>query len=183
MNNGEGTHEPNTVGLTLRSLNTDKIRKGQTFVAPNATVIGDVTLGSEVTVLFGAVIRADQCSITIGDRTNVQDNAVVHESLNHPVVIGKNVSIGHGAIIHGCTIEDDVLVGMGAIVLNGAHIGKGSLIGAGALISEGKVIPPNSLVLGVPGKVIRELTPEEISGNIKNANTYVETGKRYQNEF
>ncbi|HJJ99143.1 MAG TPA: gamma carbonic anhydrase family protein [Methanocorpusculum sp.] len=155
----------------------------RTFIAPNAMVTGDVTLGDDVTVLFGAVLRADMAPITIGNRSNVQDNAVIHESIGYSVNIGENVSIGHGAIIHGCTIKDDCLIGMGAIILNGAVIGRGSLIAAGALVSERKVIPDNSLVMGVPGKVIRELTPEEIARNRKNADTYVHVGRRYQNEW
>lgn len=155
----------------------------RTFIASNATIAGDVTLGDDVTVLFGAVLRADMAAITIGNRSNVQDNAVVHESLGRPVTIGSDVSIGHGAIIHGCTIEDDCLIGMGAIVLNGAVIGKGSLVAAGALVAEGKTIPPNSLVIGVPGKVVRELTAEETAGNLKNAATYVDIGRRYRNEW
>ncbi|MDD4133158.1 MAG: gamma carbonic anhydrase family protein, partial [Methanocorpusculum sp.] len=121
----------------------------------------------------------DVDKITIGNGSNVQDNAVVHESAGKPVVIGRNVSIGHGAIVHGATIEDDCLIGMGSIILNGAKIGKGSLIAAGALVSERKEIPPHSLVMGVPGKIIRELTPEELAGNLKNAATYVGLGKRY----
>lgn len=181
MNKSEGTHEPDIVGQAPRSLNAGGKRGKGTFVAPNATVIGDVTLGENVTILFGAVLRADMAEIFIGDNSNVQDNAVIHESKNHPTIIGKNVSIGHGAVIHGCTIEDNVLIGMGAVILNGAVIGKGSLVGAGALVSEGKIIPENSLVLGVPGKVVREVSLEEVSGNIKNANTYMEIGKRYQN--
>ena len=154
-----------------------------TFIAPNATILGDVNLGDDVTILFGAVLRADQAPITIGSRSNVQDNAVIHESAGRPVTIGQNVSIGHGAIVHGATIEDNCLIGMGAIVLNGAVIGNGSLIAAGALVAENKVIPPGSLVIGVPGKIIRELTPEEIAGNLKNADTYVKTGQRYMHEF
>ena len=153
-----------------------------TYVAQNATLKGDVNLGDNVTILFGVVLRADVDKITIGNRSNVQDNAVIHESLGHPVVIGENVSIGHGAIVHGATIEDNALIGMGAIVLNGAKIGKGSLIAAGALISEGKVIPPNSLVMGIPGKIVRELTPEEAATNLKNAAVYVSIGQRYLNE-
>ncbi|MDR3102612.1 MAG: gamma carbonic anhydrase family protein [Methanocalculaceae archaeon] len=155
----------------------------RTFVAPNATIVGDITLGDDVTVLFGAVLRADMAPIIIGSRSNVQDNAVIHESTGHQVTIGSNVSIGHGAIIHGCTIGDDCLIGMGAIVLNGAVIGKGSLVAAGTLVSERKIIPPNSLVIGVPGKVVRELTPEETTGNLQNADTYVGIGKRYQHEL
>ncbi len=167
----------------LPALTRGGKRGERTFVAPNATIAGDVTLGDDVTVLFGAVLRADMAPITIGNRSNVQDNAVIHESIGHPVVIGRNVSIGHGAIIHGCTIEDDCLIGMGAIILNGAVIGKGSLVAAGALVSERKVIPPNSLVMGVPGKVGRELTADEAAGNLKNAETYVAVGRRYRNEW
>ena len=154
----------------------------ETYVAPNATLAGDVNLGNNVTILFGAVLRADMDSITIGDCSNVQDNAVIHESVGKPVVIGKNVSIGHGAIIHGAKIEDNCLIGMGAIVLNDAKIGEGSLIAAGALVSERKEIPPRSLVMGVPGKVVRELTEEEVQANIINAETYVGVGQRYLHE-
>ncbi|HJJ29308.1 MAG TPA: gamma carbonic anhydrase family protein [Methanocorpusculum sp.] len=153
-----------------------------TWIAPNATLAGDVYLGNNVTILFGAVLRADMEKITIGDNSNVQDNAVIHESIGHPVSIGKNVSIGHGAVVHGAIIEDGALIGMGAVVLNGARIGAGSLLGAGAVVTENKVIPPNSLVLGVPGKVMRELSPEEIEGNLKNAARYVEVGRRYAHE-
>ena len=154
----------------------------ETYVAPNATLAGDVHLGDNVTILFGAVLRADMDSITIGDGSNVQDNAVIHESVGQPVVIGKNVSVGHGAIIHGAKIEDNCLIGMGAIVLNDAKIGEGSLIAAGALVSERKEIPPRSLVMGVPGKVVRELTDEEVAANIRNAQTYVSVGARYLHE-
>jgi carbonic anhydrase/acetyltransferase-like protein (isoleucine patch superfamily) len=113
------------------------------FIAPNSTVIGDVVTGQEVNVWYGAVIRADKDRITIGDRSNIQDNCVVHTSKGHPVTIGDDVSIGHGAILHGCTIGSTVLVGMGAIVLNGAVVGDNTIIGAGAVITEGKVIPPD----------------------------------------
>ncbi len=150
-----------------------------TYVAQNATLAGDVHLGDNVTILFGAVLRADMDSITIGNGSNVQDNAVIHESTGKPVVIGENVSIGHGAIIHGAKIENNCLIGMGAIILNDAKIGEGSLIAAGALVSEHKEIPPRSLVMGIPGKVVRELTDEEVAANIRNAQTYVSVGRRY----
>jgi len=153
-----------------------------TYIAPNATLTGDVNLGEHVTILFGAVLRADMESITIGDGSNVQDNAVIHESIGKPVSIGKNVSIGHGAIIHGCTIEDDCLIGMGSIILNGAKIGRGSLVAAGAVVTEDAEIPPRSLVMGVPGKVKRELTEEEVAKNLVNAATYVLVGQRYLDE-
>lgn len=115
------------------------------FIAPNATVIGDVDTGSLVNIWYGAVIRADKDRIIIGDRSNIQDNCVVHTSKGHPVTIGDDVSVGHGAILHGCTIAHTVLVGMGAIILNGANIGENTIIGAGAVITEGKVIPPDHL--------------------------------------
>jgi carbonic anhydrase/acetyltransferase-like protein (isoleucine patch superfamily) len=153
----------------------------RTFVAPNAMILGNVTLGDDTTILFGAVLRADVAPITIGNRSNVQDNAIVHGSDGYPVTIGNNVSIGHGAIIHGCTIEDNCIIGMGAIVLNGAVINEGSLIAAGALVSERKIIPPNSLVTGIPGKIVRELTTKEGEENLKNAEVYVNIGKKYLN--
>lgn len=152
----------------------------EVYIAPNATVCGDVTIKDRVTVLFGAVLRADTDSITIDDGSNVQDNAVIHESFGYPVIIGKNVSIGHGAIVHGAVIEDDCLIGMGSVILNGAKIGKGSLVAAGAVVTEGAEIPPRSLVMGVPGKVKRELTEEEYQKNLKNAARYVELGARYR---
>ena len=123
-------------------------------------------------MFFGAVIRADLEQISVGAGTNVQDNAVIHADPGYPAVIGQGVSIGHGAVLHGCTVEDNVLIGMNATVLNGAIIGEGSLIAAGALITEGTAIPPRSLVAGVPGKVRRALTEAEGEGVIQNAVTY-----------
>lgn len=150
------------------------------FVAENATVIGDVTLADDVSVWFGAVVRGDRDSITVGSGSNIQDNAVVHTTPGFGVTIGTGVSVGHGAILHGCTIRDRVLVGMGAVVLNGAVVGEGSIIGAGAVVTEGKEIPPNSLVLGVPGKVVRETTPEQQEGILHNAREYVNLAGRYR---
>src|SRR5512145_527403 len=121
------------------------------FRAANATLVGNVTVGSEVGIWFGAVIRADKDRIVIGDRSNIQDNCVVHTTTGHPVIVGDNVSVGHGAILHGCTIGNRVLVGMGAIVLNGAVVGDGSVIGAGAVVTEGMNVPPGSVVVGIPG--------------------------------
>ena len=145
------------------------------YLAPNATVVGDVQMGENVNVWYGAVIRGDHGTITIGDGTNIQDNAVLHDGLT----LGKNCTVGHGAIVHGCTVEDNCLIGMGATILDGAVIGEGSIIGAGALVGEGKVIPPRSLVVGVPGKVIREVSNEQFEGILKNAALYVEEGKLY----
>jgi carbonic anhydrase/acetyltransferase-like protein (isoleucine patch superfamily) len=138
------------------------------FIAENATVIGDVTLADDVNIWFGAVVRADRDTITVGAGSNIQDNAVVHTTIGFPVGIGAEVSVGHGAILHGCTIRDRVLVGMGAVVLNGA------------VVTEGKEIPAHSLVLGVPGKVVRETTPEQQEGIVHNAREYVKLAGRYR---
>lgn len=153
---------------------------GALFVAGNATVIGDVTLGDGVSVWFGAVIRADKDRISIGRSSNVQDNAVVHTSRGFPVTLGTQVSVGHGAILHGCTIGDRVLVGMGAIIMNGAEIGQGSLIAAGAVVTEGTKIPPGSVVMGVPGKVVRPVSPEQAASIIKNSESYAELARSYR---
>lgn len=149
------------------------------FAAANATVIGKVTIGQQVGIWFGAVIRADRDRIVIGDRSNIQDNCVVHTSKGFPVTIGNDVSIGHGAILHGCTIGNRVLVGMGSIIINGAQVGDGSIIGAGAVITEGKVIPPDSVVIGVPGKIVRQTDPAQQQHILNNANSYVELAREY----
>lgn len=144
------------------------------WVAPNATLVGRVTLGERASVFYGAVIRADVDSITIGDDTNLQDNVTMHCDAGKPASIGARVSVGHGAILHGCTVEDDCLIGMGATVLNGAVIGSGSLVAAGAVVLEGTVVPPGSLVAGVPAKVRRELSAEELAGIQQNAAHYLD---------
>lgn len=149
------------------------------FVAPNATLIGRVVLAPESSVFFGVVLRADRDEISIGARSNVQDNVVIHGDPGTPARIGSGVSIGHGAVVHGCTIEDDVLIGMSATVLNRAVIGSGSLIAAGTVVLEDTVVPPRSLVAGVPGKVRRELTDEEFEGVRRNASTYVALSRSY----
>jgi carbonic anhydrase/acetyltransferase-like protein (isoleucine patch superfamily) len=149
------------------------------FVAGNATITGDITFGNQVGIWFGAVIRGDKDRIIIGDRSNVQDNCVVHTSKGFPVTIGNDVSIGHGAILHGCTIHNQVLIGMGAIVLNGAKIGKGSIIGAGAVITEGKEIPPNSVVIGVPGKIVKQTDAAQQQHILNNAIAYMELAQEY----
>lgn len=147
-------------------------RKVQAFVAENATVLGEVEIGSDVSIWFGAVIRGDRDRIVIGDLSNVQDNAVIHTSRGFPALIGSEVSIGHGAILHGCTISDRVLVGMGAIVLNGAVVGQDTLLGAGSVVTEGTVIPPCSVVVGVPGKVIKQVTDAQREHIVQNARNY-----------
>ena len=129
------------------------------FVAEGAVVAGDVRLGARSSVWFGCVLRSEVEAITIGEETNVQDLTVVHTDPGSPVVLGDRVSVGHRAVLHGCTIEDDVLVGMGAIVLNGAHIGAGALVGAGAVVTQGTQVPPGAMVLGVPGKVVSRPAP------------------------
>lgn len=149
------------------------------YVAPTAALIGSVEVGAQASVWFGAVMRGDGESISLGARSNLQDNAVMHADPGHPAVVGEDVSIGHGAIVHGATVGDRVLVGMGATVMNGAVVGSDSLIGAGTLISEGVHIPPRSLVVGVPGKVRRELTDEEVARVAANAATYVSRCAQY----
>lgn len=150
------------------------------FVAPTASLIGQVRVDAEASVWFGAVLRGDGDAIHLGERSNLQDNAVVHADPGFPATIGTDVSIGHGAIVHGCTIGDRVLVGMGATVLNGAVVGEDTLIGAGTLISQGAQIPPRSLVVGVPGKVRRELTEQEAQAVAANAAQYVQRAAGYR---
>ncbi len=149
------------------------------FVAENAAVVGEVRLGDDCSVWFGASVRGDAGSITIGDRTNIQDNVSIHCSDGIPTVIGSDVSVGHNAVVHSATLGDQVLVGMGAVVLDGAAVGEGSIIGAGAVITKGAVIPPRSLVMGVPGKVVRGV-PE--CANLENARIYVEKKNGYRRE-
>lgn len=144
----------------------------ESWVAPNASVIGQVTLAAKASVWYSATLRAEFEPIEIGFGSNLQDGVTVHVDPGFPVRVGSGVSVGHNAVLHGCTIEDDCLIGMGAIVLNGAVIGAGSLVGAGAVVPQGTVVPPGSLVAGVPGKVRRELSAEEKAGNQLNAQVY-----------
>lgn len=155
------------------------------WLAPNATLIGRVTFGERVGVFYGAVLRADVDSITIGENTNVQDNVTMHCDAGAPTSVGAGVSVGHGAILHGCTVEDDCLIGMGATVLNGAVIGAGSLVAAGSVVLEGTIIPSGSLVAGVPAKVRRELTDDERAGIRDNATHYLDiaAGHRQADEL
>lgn len=155
-------------------------KKDSVVICPGAHVLGDVELGEDVSVWHGAVIRGDVAPIKIGNNSNVQDNCVLHGSKDFPITIKDNVSIGHGAVVHGCTLEDNVLVGMNATVLNGAKVGKNSIIGAGAVVSEGKEFPEGSLILGVPGKVVKELTPEQIEHIQENADAYCKLSKQYK---
>lgn len=141
-------------------------------LAATATCIGDVQVHNGANLWYGAVLRGDFAQIIVGEGSNVQDNAVIHSDVDVNVIIGKNVTIGHGAILHGCTIEDGCLIGMGAILLDHCVIGAGSIVAAGALLPRGVVIPPNSLVLGSPGKARRETSPEERKANLANAKYY-----------
>ncbi|MDP4586263.1 MAG: gamma carbonic anhydrase family protein [Microbacteriaceae bacterium] len=144
------------------------------WIAPNATLVGRVRIEPGASVYFGAVLRADLNSITLGEGSNIQDTVAVHVDRDAPTTIGRGVSIGHAAVVHGCTIGDDCLIGMNATVLSHAVIGNESLIAAGTVVLEGTVIPPRSLVAGVPGKVRRELTDDEVTAIRRNATTYRE---------
>ncbi|MFC8831241.1 gamma carbonic anhydrase family protein [Streptomyces sp. NPDC057137] len=150
------------------------------FVAPTSVVLGEVTLAAGSSVWYQTVLRADGGPIVIGADSNIQDNCTIHVDLGSPATIGERVSVGHNAVLHGCTVEDDVLVGMGATVLNGAYIGAGSLVAAQALVPQGMRVPPGSLVAGVPAKVKRELTEEEREGIRLNAAVYLELAKRHR---
>lgn len=142
------------------------------FVASGARIIGDVTLEEGASVWYNAVVRGDSAAITLGAGSNLQDNVSVHVDAGHPVVIGRDVSVGHNAVVHGCTIGDGSLVGMGSVILSGAEIGSGCLIAGGAVVLEGTVVPDGSLVAGVPAKVRRELSDEEKAGLLRNAQVY-----------
>ena len=154
--------------------------KGDYYVAETAAVIGSVVMENGSSVWFGATLRGDNEVITLGENVNVQDGSVIHTDADLPVVLSRNVSIGHMVMLHGCTIGENSLVGNGAIVLDKVVIGKNCLIGAGSLIPPGKVIPDGSLVLGAPGKVVRALTPEEIANNTWIADHYVERAGIYR---
>lgn len=150
------------------------------WVAPDAHVIGKITLCAGSSVWFGAVLRGDNERITLGQGSNIQENSVLHTDMGYPLVIGKNCTIGHRAMLHGCTVGDSSLIGMGATVLNGAVIGKNCLIGAGALITEGKSIPDGSLVMGAPGKVVRQLDDAAIAMLQKSAQVYQANMARFR---
>jgi len=150
------------------------------FIAPGAVVLGDVSLGKNSSVWYNSVVRGDMAPIAIGDETNIQDLSMVHVDESVPCNIGKRVGVGHRVILHGCTVEDECLIGMGAILLNHVTVGKGSVIGAGAVIPEGMRVPPGSLVMGVPGRVVREVD-EELAARITGTwQHYVELAKRHR---
>lgn len=150
------------------------------WVADSAQVMGDVVLGEEVGIWFGVVVRGDTAPIRIGARTNIQDLSVLHADVGQPLTIGTGVTVGHKAVLHGCTVGDNSLIGIGAVVLNGAKIGQGCLVGAGALVTEGKAFPDGSMILGSPAKVVRHLTPEQLQGLRQSADHYVANARRFQ---
>lgn len=149
-------------------------------VAKGAIVLGDVTMERDSSVWYNAVVRGDINSIRIGEGSNVQDNAVLHVDRKFPLTIGRQVTVGHGAVLHGCTIEDQALIGMGAIILNGAVVGKGSIVAAGALVTQNMMIPAGSLVMGSPAKIRREVTAEELQASIQNAENYIRESKEVE---
>ena len=153
---------------------------GNYWIAPDAQVMGKIVLKENASVWFGAVLRGDNDPIIIGENSNVQDGAVMHTDIGCPLTLGVNVTVGHQAMLHGCTVGDNSLIGIGATVLNGAKIGRNCLIGAHALVGEGKEIPDNSMVLGMPGKVVRELGEDNEKMMLLSANIYVENWKRFK---
>tara|TARA_B100000767_G_scaffold272973_1_gene301930 strand:+ start:1469 stop:1981 length:513 start_codon:yes stop_codon:yes gene_type:complete len=161
-------------------LENKKIKNaGENWVAPNASIIGDVTLEKNTSIWFNATLRGDVDNIYVGEGSNIQDGSVLHTDPGYPLKIGKNVTIGHLVMLHGCTIADNSLIGIGAVILNGAKIGKNCIIGAKALITENKEIPDNSLVIGSPGKIVRKVTDQEVKSITKNAIHYQDNWKKY----
>ncbi|MFF4585856.1 gamma carbonic anhydrase family protein [Streptomyces sp. NPDC001388] len=169
------THRALIVGIGGREPKVDE----EAFVAPTAAVVGDVTLEAGASVWYGAVVRGDVERITVRRDANIQDNVTLHADPGFPVTVGERVSVGHNAVVHGATVGDDCLIGMGATVLNGAVIGEGSLVAAQALVPQGMEVPPGSLVAGVPAKVRRELTEEERQGVTLNGTLYAELAKAH----
>jgi carbonic anhydrase/acetyltransferase-like protein (isoleucine patch superfamily) len=146
----------------------------EAFVAPTAVVVGAVTMGAESSIWYGAVARADHETIEIGERSNVQDGSTLHSDAGFPLVIGRGVTVGHRVVLHGAKVDDDVLVGMGSVVMNGAHIGSGSIVAAGAVVTQGKTFPPRSVIAGIPAKVVRQATDDDLLHIQGNAAAYYE---------
>ena len=153
------------------------------WIAPNATLIGQVEVAKGASIWWNCSVRGDTDLLSVGENSNIQDNSVLHTDPGIPMVVGKNVTVGHRVILHGCTIGDNTLIGMGSTLLNGSVIGKNCLIGANTLIPEGKVIPDRSLVVGLPGRIVRELTDEEVAGLQTSADRYVAQWQRYEREL
>lgn len=152
------------------------------FIAPGAVVVGDVTLGEQASVWFNATLRGDVESITVGPRSNVQEGCILHADPGFPTEIGADVTVGHGAVVHGARVGDNCIVGIRAVLLNGSVVGENSIVGACALLTEGKVYPPNSLILGMPARVVRELTPDEVAANRSSAARYVERAASFMQD-
>jgi len=150
------------------------------WVADSAQVMGNVTLEADASIWFGVVIRGDNEPITIGEGSNIQDASVLHSDLGKPLTVGKRVTVGHGVMLHGCTVGDESLIGIGAVVLNGAVIGKNCLVGAGSLVTEGKVFPDGSMIMGSPARVVRQLTPEQMDGLRLSAQHYIDNANRFR---
>jgi carbonic anhydrase/acetyltransferase-like protein (isoleucine patch superfamily) len=153
------------------------------FVAPGAVVVGNVTVGAEASLWFGVVVRGDTEAVVIGPQSNLQDGCILHADPGQPCILGARVSLGHGAIVHAARVDDDVLIGMRATVLNGAHIGSGSVIAAGSVVTPGMVVPPQSLVMGLPGKVVRQATQQDLELVQRTAQHYVEYGRVYRQAY
>ena len=162
------------------NLENKKVKNaGENWVATNASIIGDVTLEKNTSIWFNATLRGDVENIYVGEGSNIQDGSVLHTDPGFPLKVGRDVTIGHLVMLHGCTIEDNSLIGIGAVILNGAKIGKNCIIGANALVTENKVIPDNSLVVGSPGKIVRQVSDEEVKSITKNAIHYQDNWKKY----
>ena len=167
--------------MAINQLGTDAPEiDASAYIADAATLIGKVTIEAGASVWSGATIRGDNERITIGENSNVQEGTVMHTDMGYPLVVGKNVTIGHQAMLHGCTVGDGALIGIQAVVLNGAKIGKGCLVGAGAVVTEGKEFPDNSLILGAPAKVVRTLTEEDVKRLQASAASYAARGQHYK---
>lgn len=150
------------------------------YISESVDIVGDVTIEENVNIWFGSRLRGDINKIHVGKNSNIQENSVIHVDEDYPTIIGESVTIGHGAIIHGCTIDNNILIGMGSIILNGAKIGNNTIIGAGSLVTQGKKFESGVLILGNPAKVIRKLTDEEINSITKSAENYVTLSKEYK---
>lgn len=150
------------------------------FIAPGAVVVGNVTLDEHASVWFNATLRGDVEAIIVGPRSNIQEGCILHADPGFPTVIGEGITVGHGAVVHGATVGDNCVVGIRAVLLNGAVIGENSIVGAGALVTEGKVFPPNSLILGMPARAVRELTPDEVAANRGSAARYMERARAFR---
>ncbi|MEH7342370.1 gamma carbonic anhydrase family protein [Bacillus sp. JJ1532] len=168
--------------MLYRNKGKYPIIHSSTYIAPGAKLVGDIELKEDTSVWFNAVLRGDNEKITIGKGSNIQDGAVVHVDPGYPVHVGEYVTIGHNVVLHGATVKDGALIGMGATILNGAVIGEGALVAAGALVPEGKIIEPGVLVAGVPAKMIRTLSPEEIERSKEGALHYVQNGRNFREE-